>query len=68
MAAWVKVEPQGRGSGLVLLSSQGQTVSIGRFLRPEAARQLARELRMQLRATPVQQPVPVAAYGGVDEI
>lgn len=46
---WVSVEPsQGDGS-LIELSGQGQVARIGRFLRPEARADFARELRSALR-------------------
>jgi len=48
-APWVSVEPsQGDGS-LIELSGQGQVARIGRFLRPEARADFARELRAALR-------------------
>lgn len=48
-APWVSVEPsQGDGS-LIELSGQGQVARVGRFLRPEARADFARELRSALR-------------------
>lgn len=47
--AWVRVEPEHGDRSLVELSGQGRRISVGRFVRPEARRQLAEELRWALR-------------------
>ncbi len=47
--AWVRVEPEHGDRSLVELSGQGRRISVGRFVRPEARRQLADELRWALR-------------------
>ena len=58
---WVSVEPsQGDGS-LIELSGQGQVARIGRFLRPEARADFARELRSALRHSLQSAPVPADA-------
>ena len=44
----VRVEPRHSDGSLVELSHRGQRVSVGRYVRPEVRRQLARELRMVL--------------------
>ena len=46
---WVRVEPGAADSSLIALSSQGRTVHVGRFVRPELRPVLAREIRMALR-------------------
>jgi len=61
-APWVSVEPsQGDGS-LIELSGQGQVARIGRFLRPEARADFARELRSALRHSLQSAPVPADAF------
>lgn len=45
----VTVEPSGGQGSLVKLSSRGQTLHVGRFLRPELRAVFAQELRMALR-------------------
>lgn len=61
-APWVSVEPsQGDGS-LIELSGQGQVARIGRFLRPEARADLARELRSALRHSLQSASAPADAY------
>jgi len=45
----VTVEPSGGQGSLVKLSSRGQTLHVGRFLRPELRAAFAQELRMALR-------------------
>jgi uncharacterized membrane protein len=61
-APWVSVEPsQGDGS-LIELSGQGQVARIGRFLRPEARADLARELRSALRHSLQSAPAPADAH------
>jgi uncharacterized membrane protein len=46
---WVRVEPGAADNSLIAVSSQGKTVRVGRFVRPELRPQLAREIRMALR-------------------
>lgn len=46
---WVSVEPLHGDGSLVELSGHGQVVRVGRFLRPEARSDFARELRSALR-------------------
>lgn len=48
-AEWLKVEPVGGQGSLVELSARGQSVRVGRFLRPEARAAFAQELRRALR-------------------
>jgi uncharacterized membrane protein len=48
---WVRVEPHRDDRSLIELSGQGQSVQIGRHIRPELRWVLAREIRMALRAT-----------------
>ena len=48
---WLSVEPLHGDGSLIELSGQGQVVRIGRFLRPEARTEFARELRCALRAS-----------------
>lgn len=45
----VTVEPSGGQGSLVKLSSRGQTLHVGRYLRPELRAAFAQELRMALR-------------------
>ncbi len=47
---WVRVEPHRDDRSLIELSGQGQSVHIGRHIRPELRRVLAKEIRMALRA------------------
>jgi uncharacterized membrane protein len=56
---WLSVEPVHGDGSLIELSGQGQTARIGRFLRPEARAEFARELRAALRAS--LQPVAMTA-------
>jgi uncharacterized membrane protein len=56
---WLSVEPLNGDGSLIELAGQGQAVRIGRFLRPEARADFARELRAALRAS--LQPAAVAA-------
>jgi len=59
---WLSVEPsQGDGS-LIELSGQGQVAHIGRFLRPEARADFARELRSALRHSLQSAPAPADAF------
>ena len=46
---WVRVEPRGGDGSLIEVSGQGQSVRVGRHLRPELRPALARELRFALR-------------------
>jgi uncharacterized membrane protein len=48
---WLSVEPVHGDGSLIELAGQGQTVHIGRFLRPEARAEFSRELREALRAS-----------------
>jgi len=57
--AWVRIEPQHGDRSLIELSGQGQSIAVGRFVRPEQRVQLAEELRWALRRwqwTPAAQP------------
>lgn len=47
---WVRVEPHVDDRSLIELSGQGQSVQIGRHVRPELRSVLAKEIRMALRA------------------
>jgi uncharacterized membrane protein len=51
-ADWLTVEPAAGQGSLVQLSGRGQTVRVGRFLRPELRADFARELRRALRRSP----------------
>ena len=51
-ADWLTVEPAAGQGSLVELSGRGQTVRVGRFVRPELRAALARELRLALRQAP----------------
>jgi uncharacterized membrane protein len=51
-ADWLTVEPAAGQGSLVQLSGRGQTVRVGRFVRPELRADFARELRRALRQTP----------------
>lgn len=48
--SWVRVEPEAGNRSLILLSAQGRSVAVGRFVRPELRAALASEIRMALRA------------------
>ena len=50
---WLTVEPAAGQNSLVQLVGQGQSVRVGRFLRPELRAALARELRLALRRAPM---------------
>lgn len=67
---WLSVEPLHGDGSLIELSGQGRAVCIGRFLRPEARADFARELRMALRAsiqpTSSAQPAAVPDDGSAD--
>lgn len=45
----VRVEPQASDRSLIEVSSQGRSVRVGRYVRPELRAALAREIRMALR-------------------
>lgn len=47
---WVRVEPRDGDGSLIEVSGQGQSVRVGRHVRPELRPMLAREIRMALRA------------------
>jgi uncharacterized membrane protein len=51
-ADWLTVEPAAGQGSLVELSGRGQTVRVGRFVRPELRAAFARELRLALRQAP----------------
>jgi uncharacterized membrane protein len=59
---WVRVEPQHGERSLIELSGQGQSIAVGRFVRPELRRQLAEELRWAVRGWP--RPVDAPAVAG----
>jgi uncharacterized membrane protein len=44
------VEPKSGDQSLIELSGQGQTIEVGRFVRPELRQVLAREIRKALRS------------------
>ena len=46
----VRVEPKTGNRSLIILSAQGLSVEVGRFVRPELRPALASEIRMALRA------------------
>ena len=46
---WVRIEPKDGDGSLIEVSGQGQSVRVGRHLRPELRPALAREIRMALR-------------------
>ena len=46
---WVRVEPKQGDSSLIEVSAQGQSIQVGRYVRPELRPLLAREIRMALR-------------------
>lgn len=48
---WVRVEPHSDQRSLIEVSGRGQSVQVGRFVRPELRPQLAREIRSALRET-----------------
>ncbi len=51
---WVRVEPREGDGSLIEVSGQGQSVNVGRHLRPELRPALAREIRSVLRAPTMQ--------------
>jgi len=48
--AWVRVEPREGDGSLIEVSGQGQSVRVGRHVRPELRPALAREIRFALRS------------------
>ncbi len=46
---WVRVEPEDSDGSLIEVSGQGQSVRVGRHVRPELRPALAREIRWALR-------------------
>jgi len=56
-AGWVSVEPRDTEGSLVEVSGQGQRVLVGRYLSAHRRPQLARELRLALRAA-LAHPIP----------
>ncbi|HYW58554.1 MAG TPA: DUF2244 domain-containing protein [Polaromonas sp.] len=46
---WVRVEPKAGDGSLIEVSGQGQSVKVGRHVRPELRPALAREIRQALR-------------------
>jgi uncharacterized membrane protein len=46
---WVRVEPKSGDGSLIEVSGQGQSVRVGRHVRPELRPELAREIRQALR-------------------
>lgn len=46
---WVQIEPHGGDGRMIEVRGGGQTVRLGRFLRPELRPVLAREIRQALR-------------------
>ena len=46
----VRVEPKTGNRSLIMLSAQGRSIEVGRFVRPELRPVLASEIRMALRA------------------
>lgn len=53
---WVSVEPVTGDESLIELSGQGRRIEVGRFVRPELRKQLARELRQAVRVAQGWQP------------
>ena len=47
---WVRVEPKNSDGSLIEVSGQGQSVRVGRHVRPELRPELAREIRYALRS------------------
>jgi uncharacterized membrane protein len=45
---WVRVSPSLAAGGLVALTAGGQTLEVGRYVRPDLRPQLAREIRVAL--------------------
>jgi uncharacterized membrane protein len=46
---WVRVEPKQGDNSLIEVSAQGQSIQVGRYVRPELRPLLAKEIRMALR-------------------
>ena len=46
---WVRVEPKNGDGSLIEVSGQGQSIRVGRHVRPELRPELAREIRSALR-------------------
>jgi uncharacterized membrane protein len=46
---WVRVEPKQCDNSLIEVSAQGQSIEVGRYVRPELRHLLAKEIRMALR-------------------
>ena len=46
---WVRVEPRGDDGQMIEVRGGGQSVRVGRFLRPDLRPVLAREIRLALR-------------------
>jgi uncharacterized membrane protein len=57
-ADWLTVEPAAGQNSLVQLVGQGQTMRVGRYLRPELRAEFARELRRVLRRAPAAFDIP----------
>jgi uncharacterized membrane protein len=57
-ADWLTIEPAAGQGSLVELSGRGQSVRVGRFLRPELRGAFARELRLALRRAPAPAAAP----------
>ncbi len=60
-ADWLTIEPAAGQGSLVKLSGRGQSVRVGRFLRPELRGAFARELRLALRRAPAPSEPPADA-------
>jgi uncharacterized membrane protein len=60
-ADWLTIEPAAGQGSLVELSGRGQSVRVGRFLRPELRGAFARELRLALRRAPAPTAPPADA-------
>jgi uncharacterized membrane protein len=54
---WVRVEPKSGDGSLIEVSGQGQSVRVGRHVRPELRPALAREIRFALRGSAQVLPV-----------
>lgn len=54
-AEWLKVEPVAGQGSLVELSAHGQSIRVGRLLRPEARNAFAQELRRAVRRAGTQE-------------
>ena len=55
---WLTIEPAAGQGSLVELSGRGQSVRVGRFLRPEVRGAFARELRLAVRRAPAPPAAP----------